>query len=96
MATEIDEHGKRFTEVIRKTPTRVMIQTPQGRIEGIVHIGPERRLSDELNDPAPFVPVTQANLCQAGEKQFVPFLLVGRNQILWVRPVEESEDSHEQ
>ncbi|MGA2112542.1 MAG: hypothetical protein ABSG98_10405 [Anaerolineales bacterium] len=95
MSTEFDDRGKRFTEVVHKVPTKVVIQTVGGRIEGMIHVHPERRLSDELNEPQPFIPVTSARVSGLEGNRFVPFLAVARSQVLWVMPVEESEEIHE-
>lgn len=96
MATEIDERGKRFTEQVSKIPTKVVIQTTQGRIEGMLHVQPEHRLSDELNQPTPFIPVTSAVISDPVGNRFADFLAVARNQILWVMPAEGGEETHEQ
>ena len=95
MSTEFDDRGKRFTKQMRKLPTRVVIQTVGGRIEGMIHVHPERRLSDELNEPQPFIPVTSASISDREGNRSVPFLAVARSQILWVMPLEGSEESHE-
>jgi len=96
MATEIDERGKRFTEQVSKIPTKVVIQTTHGRIEGMVHVHPEHRLSDELNQSAPFVAVTSATISEPEGSRSVPFVAVARHHVLWVIPVEGSGESHEQ
>ena len=96
MAVEIDDRGKRFTEQVHKIPTRVVIQTTHGRIEGMVHVHPEHRLSDELNQPTPFVAVTSATISEPEGNRSVPFVAVARNHVLWVIPVEGSGESHEQ
>jgi hypothetical protein len=95
MATEIDERGKRFTEQVHKIPTKVVIQTASGRIEGMVHVHPEHRLSDELNQPTPFIAVTGATIFKPEGNRSVPFVAVARNHVLWVIPVEGSQASHE-
>lgn len=95
MSTEFDDRGKRFTEQVHTLPTKVVIQTVGGRIEGMIHVHPERRLSDELNEPQPFIPVTNARIPDGEGNRFVPFLAVARRQVLWVMPAEESEEAHE-
>lgn len=96
MSTEFDDRGKRFTEVVRKLPTKVVIQTVGVRIEGMMHVHPQARLSDELNEPRPFIPVTSANISDREGNRCAPFLAVARSQVVWVMPVEGSEESDEQ
>ena len=86
MSTEFDDRGKRYTELVRKLPTKVVIQTVRGRIEGMIHVHPEARLSDELNEPRPFIPVTSANISDREGNRFAPFLAVARSHVLWVIP----------
>ncbi|MDX1600199.1 MAG: hypothetical protein R3191_01655 [Anaerolineales bacterium] len=83
--------GKYFTEVIGKEPQRVEIRTPQGRIEGVIHVHPDHRLLDEINEGPPFLAVTDVRLHHEDSIVESSFLALNRSQVLWVMPVETDE-----
>ena len=62
MITQFEEKGKIFTNVITKKPVAVHLQTSQHLIRGNVHIRPDERLKDELNQTEVFLAVTDANV----------------------------------
>jgi hypothetical protein len=91
MGIEFDDKGKFYTEIISKVTVPAMIQTTQHRIQGLVHIRPNERFKDELDNDEPFLPVTAARIInEAGEVLFeADFISVRRSQIVWVIPSEE-------
>lgn len=97
MAIEYDEKGKFFTDVIAKEVIRSEIQTVTHHIKGYVHVRRGDRLSDEINQPNVFLPVTRAEIFNsAGEKLYdCDFLAINRQHIIWLMPVEEHENNTE-
>ena len=91
MGIEFDDKGKFYTEIISKVTVPAMIQTTLHRIQGLVHIRPNERFKDELDNDEPFLPVTAAQIFnEAGEVLFeADFISVRRSQIVWVIPSEE-------
>jgi len=91
MGIEFDDKGKFYTEIISKVTVPAMIQTTQHRIQGLVHIRPNERFKDELDNDEPFLPVTAARIInEAGEVLFeADFISVRRSQIVWVIPSED-------
>lgn len=91
MGIEFDDKGKFYTEIISKVTVPAMIQTTQHRIQGLVHIRPNERFKDELDNDEPFLPVTAATIFnETGEVLFeADFISVRRSQIVWVIPSEE-------
>ena len=93
MEIEYDEKGKFFTDVISKEVIRSDIQTLVHRIRGDVHVRKGERLSDEINQPVPFLPVTKAEIYnQDGELLHTSdFLAVNREHIIWLMPIEDHQ-----
>lgn len=91
MAIEYDEKGKFFTDIISKDVIRVEIYTITHHIRGNVHVRKGDRLSDEINQPNLFLPVTQAEILKLdGEKLGKrDFLAINREHIVWLMPAEE-------
>ncbi len=91
MAIEYDEKGKFFTDIISKEVIRVDIETVTQHIRGNVHVRKGDRLSDEINQPNLFLPVTQVEIRDhEGELLYNgDFLAVNRTQIVWLMPATE-------
>ncbi len=94
MSIEFDEHGKYFTDIVSKIGITAVIQTTTHRIEGVVHVRPDRRIKDELDNTEPFMAVTSARVYDLhGELIYdCKFMTVSRSQIVWVIPHDEHED----
>jgi hypothetical protein len=91
MVTQYDEKGKIFTEVISKQPVRVMIQTQQNIIRGDMHIRPETRLKDEVNNLRErFLAITDASVSSLQDVELfqTSFLVINMDHIVWVSPLE--------
>lgn len=97
MEIEYDEKGKFFTDIIAKEVIRSNIQTVTHHITGYVHVRKGDRLSDEINQPSVFLPITQAEIySSSGEKLYTcDFLAVNREHIIWLMPVEEQHNNAE-
>lgn len=91
MVTHYDEKGKIFTQVVSKQPVRVIIQTIQNKIRGVIYIRPDSRVKDELNDSERFLAVTNAVVFNSQEEEIhrSNFLVINTNHIVWVIPEEE-------
>lgn len=91
MLTHFDEKGKIFTQVISKKPVSVIIQTAQSRIIGEIHIRPDDRVKNALdNDSETFLAVTNATVYTiAGDILYhTSFIAVNQKHIVWVIPQE--------
>lgn len=91
MSFDYDDKGKIFTDVIRKTTTKAMVQTTSHLIEGNVHVSHDNRLIDELDKDSNFLAITNAVIF--GDNKTVlfnaPFLTINRAQIIWILPLED-------
>ncbi len=97
MFASFEEKGKIFTQVIKKIPVKVIIQTTAQTIHGNIHIRPEQRVKDEINGGEPFIAVTDAQVFSADGKalQKAEFLLINREQITWMIPIDEPRTTGE-
>ncbi len=86
MTINYDEKGKLYTDIVLKEATAVKIQTTKQFLTGSIHIRKEFRLKDELDQPEPFLAVTNAKLYAAdGQVLFeTNFIAVRRDEIVWV------------
>jgi hypothetical protein len=93
---EYDERGKIFTKVINKVSVNVVIQTTTQLIHGKIHVRPEERLSDELNQEENFLPVTNVVIYRSeGQIMYeTNFLSINRAQIIWILPTAELLEPH--
>jgi hypothetical protein len=97
MVLEFDEKGKYYTDVITKDVVLCQIQTITHRIRGNVHVRKGERLSDEINQANLFLAVTNAEIFSLeGEIVYTnDFLAINREHIVWLTPIEESQDRQE-
>lgn len=91
MTIRFDEKGKFFTDVVSKEAVSVIIQTPSGRVHGKIHIRPDERLKDALNQAEPFFAVTEAKIYDVNNKQIycTDFLAIQREYIIWLLPEDQ-------
>jgi Family of unknown function (DUF6812) len=95
MYPPFEEKRKIFTNVIRKEPVEVIIQTTANtQIHGILHVQLNQRIKDELDNEEPFVAITDATIFDAQQQPLyrVNFLAVNRSQILWLFPKSQWEE----
>ena len=97
MATEYDDKGKYFTDIISKTAITATVQTVVQKIEGSIHVRVNERITDELDRDEPFLPMTSAKVFdQAGQMQYeCDFISIRRSQIVWIIPQEERNQGRE-
>jgi hypothetical protein len=90
MALRFDEKGKYYTDYVSKNSIPVVMQTLTHHIRGYIYVQEDDRLSDELNRPEKFLPVTHAVVLDASGNKLseAQFLAVNRSQIVWVYPEE--------
>lgn len=86
MQSTYDEKGKFFTEVIKKRPVKVHLQTKNNLIQGEFYVRLHERIKDELDKSNLFIALTDArifdlngNLIYACE-----FLTVNHQEIVWL------------
>ena len=89
--------GKIYTQVITKSPIKVIMQTTMHQIHGMMHVRVGDRVKDELDTADHFLAVTDAELFDISGTNLMfktNFLAVNLNQIIWVIP--EKELIHEE
>ena len=92
MLTRIDEKGKKFTEIINKEPVNVLIKTTSCSIQGDIYLRPEERIKDSLNQGDQFIAVTDVVVTFTDSSCTdiqTPFLVVNKEEIVWLSPIEE-------
>lgn len=92
MYERVDEKGKVFTPRIRTASVEVDIITLQGVVHGFVHVKPDQRIKDELNNKNEgFLAVTNASLRSHVDAQprEVDFIAVNKSHIVTVVPINE-------
>jgi hypothetical protein len=91
MMFESNESGKIFTEVITKKPVEVLIQTTSHLIHGFVHIRPQARLKDEIDQDELSLAVTDAIVYEKKDEILYQskFLALNRRHIVWIIPFDE-------
>jgi hypothetical protein len=85
--------GKYFTDVVRKIPVRASIRTIHEIIQGTIHIHPEQRTLDALNEDGGFLAVTDAEIEAGPDIIETDFVAVNKAHILWVNPVEDDGEN---
>ena len=88
MNIEVDEKGKIYTDVVPKFAVRATLQTVSHLMQGNIHVRVGERLKDELDQPTPFLALTEVEVVAAdGRVLFrAPFIAIRREQIVWVMP----------
>jgi hypothetical protein len=88
MTIRFDEKGKFFTDIISKEAVPVTIQTLTNRIHGYIHIRPNERLKDEINQSEVFLAITEATIFDFTGKELFhgEFVAINREHIVWILP----------
>ena len=97
MATQYDDKGKYFTDIVSKLAIAATVQTVVQKIEGSIHVRLNERITDELDRDEPFLPMTSAKVFdQEGRMQYeCDFISIRRSQIVWIIPREERGQGRE-
>lgn len=98
MFTSFEDKGKIFTNIVTKEPVKVIIQTSIHKIDGFVHVRPDDRIKDEINQDERFLAVTEATIYANDGTVLnkVEFLAVNREQIIWMYPINTDEKNTEE
>jgi hypothetical protein len=88
MSIRFDEKGKFFTDVVSKEAVPVIVQTITHQVRGMLHIRPEERLSDEINQGDRFFAITEATILDASGNELYrcDFFTINRDHIIWILP----------
>ena len=91
MTIEYDDKGKFYTDIVKKLPVAVVIQTSTHLVRGLIHVRDGERLKNELERDEMFLAVTNATVYNAEDKVLftVPFMAIQRAQIIWIMPVDK-------
>ncbi len=94
MTVEYDEKGKFYTDIVKKLPVSVVVQTTTHLVRGLLHVREGERLKNELERTETFLAITDASLYGADDKILftVPFIAIQRSQIIWIMPVNSKDD----
>jgi len=93
MTIEYDDKGKYYTDIVKKQPVPVVVQTVTHLLRGQVHVREGERLKNELERNETFLAMTNASVYGADDKVLftVPFMAVQRAQVVWIMPVAEEQ-----
>lgn len=93
MFTSFEDKGKIFTNIVTKKPVEVLIQTTLHQVRGYVHVRPDDRIKDEINQNERFLAVTDATVYSMNGEVLhtMEFLAVNREQIVWMVPKSEAD-----
>ncbi len=94
MLDHFDDKGKVFTQLVSKIGLDVIIQTTTTCVRARLHIRPENRLSDEINNAEEFIPVTNAVVHDNNGNLLYKsrMLLLNTHQIVWIIPCDEIQE----
>jgi hypothetical protein len=99
MTIEYDEKGKYYTDIVKKIPLPVVMQTVSHLVRGLVHVREGERLKNELEREELFLAVTDAEVYGFdGRVLFsTPFMAVQRRQLVWIMPAggDQQKDAKE-
>src|SRR5205814_8812256 len=90
----VDEKGKLFTERVHKARVEVRIITLQGEVHGFLHLMPDQRVRDLLNNTAEqFLAVTDATLRGQGglESQHIDLRALNKQCLVSAIPIDEDK-----
>lgn len=78
----------KYGDFLPKQPVQVLIQTSVQKITGTIHIHPDMRIKDDLDrSEEEYLVVTGVQM--AGSDQEFEYVLVHRQEIVWLAPLEE-------
>lgn len=87
MDFRVDAKGKVFTAHVTKNQMAITAGVGDLVIRGILHIKPDARLKDEMNDSEPFIAITNARVTT--KTGILPVyetdaLIVNKSQLAWI------------
>jgi hypothetical protein len=93
MSYRIDEKGKVFTTRVTKQSAAITARMGESIIYGMIHIAPDNRLKDELNNQEKFIAITQAQVWSVGGERPLyetDVLIVNKDHLDWIFPRNEN------
>lgn len=89
----IDAKGKYYTKQVSTDELTIIVRTEQGTIHGTLHIHPNNRLSDEVEQEGAFLPLTDVYVETVEGTSFeTEFLAVNKATALWITPAQAVEE----
>ena len=98
MDFRVDAKGKHFTTYVNKQSVDVTVRVRDSTVQGTVHLAPDNRLKDELNNGETFLAVTNAQVWEDSGAQplySMQVLMINKDQIAWIFPREKTETEPE-
>ena len=94
MDYRVDEKGKYYTSRLNKKTVQVVIATAAHIVRGTMHIMPDSRFRDDLNNNEHFIAVTDADIFDPSGSTLLyhnDLLILNKDQIVWLLPQEEKK-----
>jgi len=97
MFASCEEKGKIYTQIIKKKPLAVTIQTESHTIQGTIYLRLDDRMIDSLNGNEKFIAITGASISDAQGNIVYQgdFLALNRDQIAWIIPADNADNTEE-
>jgi len=99
MNYQLDQLGKYFTEHIHKQLVPIMALVQGTVVSGNMHLLPNNRVKDELNNGERFIAITEAQVHDVQSCALLyegAVLLLNKDHITWLIPKEQKDDSEPQ
>ena len=97
MDLRVDDKGKYFTPRVSKESIGVAVRTTEHLIVGQVHVRPDQRLKDELNNSMDrFVAITEARVYDSNGIRLLfesDFLIVASEHVIFVSPLDAVKEA---
>ena len=98
MDFRVDAKGKYYTTHVSKQSVAVIARVQDSIVHGTVHLSPDNRLKDELNDNETFLAITDAQVWEvdgARPLYSTQVLMLNKSQIVWIFPRETTQPEEE-
>ena len=89
MDYRIDGKGKTYTQKVTKQAVPIVACVENTLIHGTIHLTPENRLKDELNNGEVFLAITHAQVLDAQTGRVLhntDLLIINKQRIAWIFP----------
>ncbi|MBI4790721.1 MAG: hypothetical protein HY782_27145 [Chloroflexi bacterium] len=93
MDYRVDGKGKFYTQKVSKQAVSIVARVENTLIHGVIHLTPENRLKDEMNNGEEFVAITKAQVLDAATERVMhaaEVLIVNKARIAWILPAAPS------
>ena len=98
MDFRVDAKGKYYTTHVSKQSVAVIARVQDSIVHGTVHLSPDNRLKDELNDNETFLAITDAQVWEVNGAlplYSTQVLMLNKSQIVWIFPRETTQPEEE-